>query len=239
MVSGVAFCPYPPLLVPAVAAGIAPELEELRAACRAAITAVAAAGQQLVLLGAGPVSTVHSRSACGSFAGYGVALEVALGGFGNETPGAPIELPLSLTVGAWLVADALGAVDAVAFQIGPDWQISGARTELAALARRDEAALLVLADGSACRSTAAPGYLDQRAAAFDRRVADALAAGDGALLRAPSLDPDGIGEDLWCYSVPVWNEVAPLLGTVRWHAELRYDAAPYGVGYFVASWTHL
>ena len=91
-----------------------------------------------------------------------------------------------------------------------------------------------MGDGTARRSVAAPGYLDDRAAAFDAQVAAALAGGDPAALgastprSAPSCSPPA--------SPPGMRRAALLAGT-RFDAQLRYDAAPYGVGYFVAQWT--
>lgn len=93
--------------------------------------------------------------------------------------------------------------------------------------------LLVVGDGSARRSEKAPGYLDERAAGFDAAVADALRSGEPARLAA--LD-DALGRELLAAGVPAWHEAAArLAGTYR--AELRYDDAPFGVGYFVAVWT--
>src|SRR6185437_6910436 len=98
MLVAAAVCPCPPLLVPEVAAGAAPELDALRAACLDAIGVLAAARpDRLVVLGptdeagSGP----YPQGAIGSFRGFGVDLEVPLGA--AET--APErELPPSLSV---------------------------------------------------------------------------------------------------------------------------------------------
>jgi hypothetical protein len=66
-------------------------------------------------------------------------------------------------------------------------------------------------------------------------VASALGAGDPAGLAA--LDP-ALGRDLLAAGVPVWRAVGARLADTRYSAELRYDEAPYGVGYFVAVWTN-
>ncbi|MDQ6848417.1 MAG: hypothetical protein M3070_00180 [Actinomycetota bacterium] len=234
MISGVAFCPHPPLLVPEVAAGAAAELDDLRGACRAAIARIAAPVHRLVLLGAGPVSRAHAPSARGAFAGYGVTLDVTLG---ESRSSAPTALPLSLTVGAWLVRDTFGPdAGAIAFEVGPDFGPTDKALSALAIGRAS-CALLVMGDGSARRSTAAPGYLDERAEAFDAGVADALRSGVGYRLNQPLLDSDAIAPELLCASVPVWQEVAGLTEAARWRAELLYEGAPYGVGYFVAAWT--
>ena len=222
MITGAAFCPHPPALVPEVARGAAPELADLRAACRTAIQRVAMPGTALLLLGAGPATRRHDASARGSLAGYGVELQVGL------TTGAdgPTELPLSLTIGAWLVHDALDDVPALqAWSIGPE-PASGELPDA-------PTALVVMGDGTARRSLAAPGYLDDRAAGFDAAVAAALASGDPDALRVER----ALGADLLAAGPPVWHAAADLLVDRAWTAEVFYDAAPYGVGYFAAAWT--
>jgi hypothetical protein len=228
VIVGAAFCPHPPVLVPDVAQGAAPELDALRSACRAAIRKVAPLAPRLVLLGSGPSSGAHAAGATGSFAGFGFPLEVSLG----PTASGPVGLPLSLTVGAWLVRDALGPhPGVVGFSVGPD---AAPVDDLGRAVTEQDAVLVVMGDGSARRSTAAPGYLDERAEPFDASVAAALAGGDGARLRSAL---PGAGPDLLAAGVPVWQVAADLLGGRTWDAELLYDAAPYGVGYFVATWT--
>lgn len=221
------FCPHPPLLVPVVAGSAATELDDLRAACRAAIATLE--GQQLVVLGGGPASVVYAPLSRGTLAGFGVA------GGGATTGGGAADLPLSLTVGAWLVHDTLGArSDVLGFSVGPEFAESQAAVELFALAQSQELAVLVMGDGSARRSTKAPGYLDERAAAFERGVATALAGGEAAALAG--LDPE-LGADLLAAGVPAWRAAGAVLGRERYDAALTYDQAPYGVGYYVASWT--
>jgi hypothetical protein len=219
MIVAAAFCPNPPVLVPAVAAGAAAELDELRAACREAITRIAAPGRRLVLLGAGPRAQTHQPNARGTFVGFGVPLEVSLG---SDEPG-PVELPLSLTVGAWLVREALGPNSgAIGFSVA-----DGSPT------LEGDVALLVMGDGSARRSTAAPGYFDERAEGFDATVVAALRGGDGEALAG--LDST-LGAELLAAGIPAWHAAGALLN-VGYDAEVLYDAAPYGVGYFAAVWT--
>jgi hypothetical protein len=96
-----------------------------------------------------------------------------------------------------------------------------------------EVALLVMGDGSARRSTTAPGYFDERAADFDADVAAALASGNADCL---AID-DWLAGQLLAAGAPAWNAAGRLLRGRSFDAELLYDAAPYGVGYFVAVWT--
>src|SRR3954470_5914105 len=102
MIVAAAFCPHPPVLVPQVAQGAAHELDELRAACRAAVTRIAGPDRRIVLLGSGVRTRRHAAGAQGTFAGFGCRLEA---GIGRAAERGPVELPLSLTVGAWLLRD--------------------------------------------------------------------------------------------------------------------------------------
>jgi hypothetical protein len=224
VISAVAFCPHPPLLVPEVAQGAAPELDGLRAACRTAIRRLTAHPSKIIVIGVGRRRQQHEARARGSLAPYGVALEIPLG---SDEPG-PVELPLALTIGAWLLREALGPNSgAVGYSVGPG------DGDLPLLAGEEPVALLVMGDGSARRSTSAPGYLDDRAAGFDDQVATALRTGAAELLH---VNPE-LGHELLAAGTDVWDAVAGPLEGGTWAAELLYDAAPYGVGYFVASWT--
>jgi len=227
-----AFLPNPPLLVPAVASGASAELEPLRDACRTALHRVQASGPtRLALIGSGDSSRMYSPVSRGSLFGYGVCLDVHLG---SPACGGAVELPLSLTVGAWLLAEALGpSTGAVGFSVGPDFAADRAAVELLALAESERVGLVVMGDGSARRSTTAPGYLDPRAEPFDAAVATALRNGDVEALA--SLD-EGLGADLLASGVPAWRAAAGVL-TGGYDAELLYAEAPYGVGYFAAAWT--
>lgn len=232
MIDAVAFCPHPPLLVPEVAQGAAAELAELRAACRAAITRVAGRSGTLLVLGSAERAGRYRPTSRGTLAGYGVALDVPLG---SDAPGSdargPVELPLSLTIGGWLLRDALGPnCGAAGYAVAAGGDLDPA---LAAAARGpDTHALLVMGDGSARRSRTGPGYLDERAAGFDARIADALRTGKTEALRS---DPE-VAAALLAAGAPAWDAAAALLAGGSWDAELLYDAAPYGVGYFVARW---
>jgi hypothetical protein len=231
VILGAAFCPHPPVLVPDVAQGAAGELAEVRAACAEAIADVAGLGAQLVLLGCDSASASHSPLCRGSLSGFGVPVQVHLGA---PTCGGQLDLPLSLTVGAWLVREVLGPRNgAVGFSIGPDFAGSRAAVELLGLADGHDIVLLVMGDGSARRSTSAPGYLDDRAAGFDAGVVAALATGGAAALQ--DLDPV-LGAELLSAGVPAWRAAGRLLDGADYDARLLLDAAPYGVGYFVATW---
>lgn len=224
VIGAAAFLPHPPLLVPEVAQGAAHELDELRAACRAAIRAVATPGRRIVVIGTGERWQQHDAVARGSLAGHGVPLELPLG---SDLPG-PVELPLSLTIGAWLLRDALGANSGAT-----GWSIGRGAGAVRPVDDATPAALIVMGDGSARRSTSAPGYLDERAAPFDAHLADTLRTGKPMALAVDAV----LGDELLATAPRVWSAAMPLLGEASFRADLMYDAAPYGVGYFVAAWT--
>lgn len=233
VISSVAFCPQAPVLLPDVGRGTATELDGLRAACQQAIAAAGAvsAGRQLVLLGSGGVSRRYPAGARASTTGFGVPTSP------STAPPAAGELPAALAVGSLLVRDAVGATGqadaAIAFCAGPEFATSTAARELRALADSRDVALVVLGDGSACRTLKAPGYLDDRAAAYDGAIAAALHGGDGSALTG--LDA-GLGAELLAAGVPAWHAAGTLLAGTRYRAELLYEGAPFGVGYFVAAW---
>jgi hypothetical protein len=217
VVYAIAFCPSPPLLVPELAAGAAGELDPLRAACREAVRRLLAARPaEVIVIGTGSGGGRFPPGTTGTLAGYGVPVTAALPG----APPRPGLLPLSLALGAWLLSGAGVPCPGVA--------VDGDAPELP-----DAPAYLVVGDGSARRSEPAPGYVDPRAEPFDAGVAAALAAGDAAALR--DLDPV-LGADLLAAGVPAWRAVGNVLAGHRFEADLLYDAAPYGVGYFVAFW---
>ncbi|MCM2388421.1 class III extradiol dioxygenase subunit B-like domain-containing protein [Streptomyces albipurpureus] len=235
MLVAAAVCPCPPLLVPEVAVGAAPELAAARTACADAIGVLAAARpDRLVVVGPagegerGP----HHAGAIGSFSGFGAAISVRLGT--GEPQARP--LPTSLTVGAWLLDRARWAASPVA-GLGVDEALDSARCretgrEIAAEAPR--IALLVMSDGSACRSLKAPGYLDERAEGFDALAARALGSADLAALR--TLDAS-LAHELKAAGRAPWQVLAGAAEGAGLDGRLLYDAAPYGVGYFVATWS--
>lgn len=232
MFSTVAFCPHPPVLVPAVASGAAADLDDVRQACLEAVRALGASGDQIVLLGAGPASLAHSPLARGTLAGYGAPVEVHLG---SPSCGGDLELPLSLTVGAWLVREALGPQSgALGFSVGPDFAGSRAAVDLLALAESRDLALLVMGDGTARRGVKAPGYLDERAPDYDDAVLGALRDGDAAALE--KLDAD-LGAELLAAGAPAWKAAGGLLEGQAFDARLLAAGDPFGVQYAVALWT--
>jgi hypothetical protein len=219
-----AVCPHPPLLVPELAAGAAVELDELRAACQAAVARVSAAAvDALVVVGVDTTTVRRGAPYGGTFSAWGVDLAV------GEPGGEP--LPLSLLMAAWLGADAT-AYQSIAANASPA-ECAELGTKITADPER--VGLVVMGDGSACRSEKAPGYVDPRAEPFDAAVADALGRADARALLA--LDP-GLATELLVAGRAPWQVLAgAALATGRpMRGELTYQTAPYGVAYFVAQW---
>ena len=107
-----AFCPQPPLLVPGVGAGASEELGELRGACAAAVGSLADV-DLVVVVGAARRVGPFPEQAWGSLRPYGVPVDVGSG------PGAP-SLPLSLTLGRWLLERADLSPPALFFGVSDD-----------------------------------------------------------------------------------------------------------------------
>ncbi|MGW7524616.1 class III extradiol dioxygenase subunit B-like domain-containing protein [Streptomyces sp. NPDC054783] len=237
MLVAAAVCPCPPVLVPEVAAGAAPELDAARSACSDALGVLAAARPDLLVV-VGPAEQSGRGSfpqgAPGSFRGFGVDVEVRLGPAGDTV--SERELPPSLAVGAWLLertdwADAPIEGLGVGEPLAPE-RCAEAGREIGAKARR--VALLVMGDASACRTVKAPGYLDERAAPFDAEVARALGAADLAAVQA--LDA-GLAAELKASGRAPWQVLAGAAEGANLSGALLYEDAPYGVGYVVAAWS--
>lgn len=229
-----AVCPHPPLLIPA-AMGEAggdppPELRKVLTACDEALRRLAAAGPELiVVVGGGPATRVYPADAAGGLGEFGAPVVV-----GEGEPA----LPLSLTVGSWLLRRAgLGP------GAGPPlrWQAVDQRARpgdcvrlgvsLAGLA--PAVALLAMGDGSARRAREAPGAPDPLAEEYDEEVAEALAAADTRWLAR--LDP-ALDDTLLVAGRAAWQVLAGAGHGRRLHGRLHCVSAPYEVTYLVASW---
>lgn len=226
MLIAAAVCPHPPVLFPEVSQGAAPELAPLREACDRAVAVLGASGADLLyVVGRGPEERHHGRGAGGDLRDFGVDVRV-----GPE----PAVLDLAATTGRWL-AERSG--------LSPDGYLEvssktapGRALELGtALAEAGErVALLVMGDGSARRTEHSPGYVDERAIAYDDSVAEALGKADTA--RLAGLDP-GSARELMVAGRPAWQVLAGAAGERPLTGDLLAYEAPYGVAYFVAAWS--
>jgi hypothetical protein len=222
-------CPHPPLLLRELC-GARDAIPELRAACREALASALASRPDVVVV-------VGGAERAGE---WDPSLPVDVRGFGTpdapRVPGGLTTLPLSLGVGKRLLEEA--GWDGEVRQHSVSWDAdAGAVADLAdALGKSDErAVLLVLADGSARRGEKAPGYLDQRAFAYDDEIGRALDEGDADALTR--LDP-ALGAALMVLGrapLGVLGEVVSAQGA-RPRARVLYRDDPFGVQYTVAMW---
>jgi hypothetical protein len=219
------------LLVPEVASGAAAELAEFRGVCVDAVRAVTALRPDVVLVvgaGDGPDAKSFPDASGASFAGVGVDLAVI---FGRPPSLDAARLPLSLTVGAWLVQQAgwRGSVEGLA--LGAQSDAIGAGKEL-----RDstsDVGLLVIGDGSARLTTASPGYVHPDAARWQRDVDAAFFRGDAQYL----LDLDGRrATELMASGCGPWQLAAASLDDATVTVPVCGTEDKYGVGYVAAAW---
>jgi len=243
MIAGVVFCPQAPLLHPLLAPGAAGDLDALRQSCVRAVQQVlgpaGAADAVVVLAGGAPAGAPVARTPLP--VAPAVGLPPGLARFGGpavaRTAGAHGDPAAAL--GGWLLATAgwVGPAQWLALPddlTGDDAAAAGAA--LSADPRR--LALLVLGDGSARRGVRAPRADHPDAEATDEAVASALARGDAAGLAALDVVADPArarelavaGRAAWAVAAAAQAATGPAAG------QLLASAAPYGVGYVVATW---
>jgi hypothetical protein len=247
-----AVCPHPPLIIPTAAGGAAAELDGLRAACVTAVGRLFSAGADaIMIIGTDAKDETFAAPISAEFADFGPIVGGCVGNGGYAKSTKPTT-PLSVGIGVWL----LEHYKTVAGISNADWHDTGFSAAALAsdrpsadcfnwgldLGRRSgttpedvAVGLLVMGDGSAKRTDKAPGAFDPRAQPYDRRVARALGAANGETLRR--LDHK-LSAELMVAGRPAWQAMAGLVAATGrgWTGDLLYDAAPYGVGYFVASW---
>lgn len=140
------------------------------------------------------------------------------------------------------VAELRAACRAAVEWLGADVHViadpQGARVAADLLARRTRHAdavvtrsALVVANGSACRSISAPGYLDERAEGFDADLGAALSGPDPDALAA--VDPH-LATQLQAATSSLGDLAKELAGGET--VAVDYDDAPFGVQYWVMRW---
>ncbi|NUT41098.1 MAG: hypothetical protein HOV86_14015 [Thermoactinospora sp.] len=217
MLVAAAVCPQTPLIVP--------RLPELRSACHAAVAALRAARPDvLVVVGGAETGGAYDDRSAGTLRPWG--FDVTVG------EGEPV-LPLSLTIGRWLLGEAAASAAArsVAFD-APPAECRAVGAELAGAAER--VALLVMADGSACLSPRAPGRYDDAAGPYNALVAEAVGKADVSTLAG--LDPVE-ADRLWVSGRAALQVLAGAAEGAALEGRLLMEAAPYGVGYFSGVWS--
>jgi hypothetical protein len=234
-----AVCPHPPLLIPAALGSAASDPPaELRKVTAAAARAVAglteAQPEVIVVAGGGAAEREYGADASGGLHAFGVGVTVGAGD--------PV-LPLSLTVGRWLL-EQVGILDRDGIPAGgvPVVFQEVARSAAAAdclklgriiADRASRVALLAMGDACARPAREAPGVPDPDAQDYDWEIAEALAAADARWLAR--LDP-ALDEELVVAGRAAWQVLAGAARGRRMQGRLLCMSAPYGVTYLVASW---
>lgn len=219
-VVAVAGCPHPPLLLAGRTGRPVAEVEQVRAACLAAIgELLAARPARIVLVGGVRPDEV------------GEVLSVAVGR--QLLAEAGCRLPVEqLTVPADSPpADCLTAGRALTSTGTEAETKTGTETQTGT--EGGSIGLLVMGDGSARRTLKAPGYLDERAAPFDAGVERCLVA--GRLGDLAELDP-GLAAELLVAGRAAWQVLAGAVGETPGRGRLHYSGDPFGVWYPVFSW---
>jgi RimJ/RimL family protein N-acetyltransferase len=242
MLIAAAVCPAAPLVARELT-GTDPVVPELRRACRDAVAGLVASGPDLIAVvgvAAGVGRWEEGRLDLGVFA---PALrdparhDQARHHQARHDPALalPSVVPPSLGLGGMLLDQAgydgpRELCSVTQDETAADCAALGAR--LGGL--RDRVALLVMADGSACRTLKAPGYLDARSEPFDAEVAAAIRDRDAAALLV--LDAD-LAQELLATGRPAWQVLAGAARECWSGTQVRYCDDPFGVLYMVASMT--
>ena len=188
---------------------------------------------EVVVIGSADQTAWFVEGSVGTLSSFGIRLDVTLG---RGEPASFASLPLSLTIGAWLLSrqEFAGGVSAVS--IATDYPLSTCIEMGEQIARETspKTALLVMGDGTARRSEKAPGYIDSRADDFDQTIATALREGSPSQLLELS---DELATELMAAGRSAWQVAAAAMGTdSTWSSALIDRDDPYGVMYFVAQW---
>jgi hypothetical protein len=222
VITAAAVCPAPPLLARELT-GRAVVLPELREACAVAVARLLASEPATVLVvGAGAATATWDADD---------RLDLSAWAPGLRTPGNP-RLPLALGLGAMLLDEAGFTGRRILQAIGEAEPAAAClRLGASAAAPADVTAMLVMGDGSARCSPAAPGHFDERAAPFDLAAENALRDGDMAAVAAFDAT---LARDLMATGRAAWQVLAGALGERRPAGEILYADAPFGVCYLVA-----
>lgn len=194
-------------------AGASDDLAEVRKHCETAIGWLLSQDLECVVVLASAAGRGHAywdQAAGGSFAGVGVDLQVG---------GGDSSLPTDLSIGAWLL-DRAGWEGRRQYCLGP-------------IVSRGRTGVIVMADGSARLSATAPGYFDDRASGYDESICNALRDGDRKALA--NIDTD-LAKSMWSNAADALQELARVSEDYTISAAVHYYGAPYGVGYWVATW---
>lgn len=227
VLSAVVLTPSAPVLVPELAGAAAVEVADVRAAM---LAAAAELPDRWIAVGVGAGDQVIDPDARGTFAGYGVDVGVALS---PDASAGVRALPLCALFAGWLRGQANPAAHVQVRVYDADHDPATAvdygralRVEIDGIG--EPVGVLVVADGANTLTPAAPGGYDPDAASRQAALDDALATGDVAALKALTGGIVGrVG----------YQVLAGLVEPGPRTAKELVRGAPYGVGYFVGTWT--
>ncbi len=232
MIEHVVFIPGSPLLIPDV--DLVGDLVELRSAAVTALRQVCPAADTITIVGPAARAQAYGPGAVGSTAPLGVAAQFPLD---PRVAADGARLPLSLTVGAWLLReiDWQGGRAAVSVPHSLGAEQRATLVERTAEPGRSTV-LVVVGDGAATHGEKSPGYVNAHAGPFDEMVSAALAAVDTDALLAI---PDGLASDVMCDGLAAWQLAAAAVGpgSATWTGRVVLEAVPFGVWYRVATWS--
>ncbi len=224
-----AFCPAAPVLVPDLAGGAAGEMREVLDACDSVVAELCsithgktAEEPTVVVLGFGSDQS-YAGDWTASLHAWGVDVRVGAGARPAR------QLPLSLTIGAWLL-------DRVGLPAGRrSYQGAPRRPAAIPMPPPGDIVLLVVGDGASTRTPKAPGGFHPEAQGYDESVGAAIAGGAPSALAAldsfTASDVAASGGPAWSLAADWWGETPAV------KARVEYAQAPYGVGYVVGLWT--
>lgn len=227
MLTAIALIPSAPVLVPELAGAAAVEVAQFYTA---AVAAAATLPDRWIVIGVGQADQIIEPTIGGTFAGYGVDVPMTLS---PDAPPGVADLPLCALIAGWLRGlsnpEARAQVRVYAADHDVDAALARGRALRAAI---DEAAdpvgVLVVADGANTLTQGAPGGYDPDAESGQAELDDALATGNAAALTRL---PRGI------IGRVAYQVLAGLVEPQPHNATELVRGAPYGVGYFVGTWT--
>jgi hypothetical protein len=225
VLGAIAIVPSAPVLVPELSGAAAPEVAELVAAV---LAAAALLPPRWIAVGTGHVNEVLSPDDVGTFAGFGLDVQVRLSPQASQ----PAQFPVCALLAGWLreqaQPEATAHVRVYRNDHHADTALARGRRLRAEIDRApDPIGVLVVADGANTLTERAPGGYDPGAAVVQLTLDDALASGDvAALARLP-------GQILGRVAFQV---LAGLTEPGPRTAKELYRGAPYGVGYFAGVW---
>jgi len=226
VLAAIALTPTAPVLVPELAGIASGDVAEFH---DSAVAAARALPDRWIAVGVGVFDQKISPEVRGTFAGYGVDVEVTLSA--DVQPGVTA-LPLCALFTGWLrgLANPRARAEVRVYSIDhtADAALAHGRRLRAEIDEApDPVGVLVVADGANTLTPGAPGGYDPDASVIQAALDDALAAGDAAGLgRIPD---DVVGR-------VAYQVLAGLVEPRPRSAKELARGAPYGVGYFVGLW---